>query len=354
MADLKCDVIIENVEWIKNEPEPFADEIQNITQEKLDVSENDLNEHEPSLSIKKNFSDDYKSENTGSGTSESTVGETLSLTFDPNDLVNYTKIDTGINDFVCNVSGQKYKGSDRIEHSVIHSGEKINVCHICPNTFSRRSALLRHIRTVHIKDKQFSCKICDYKCCRKPHLLRHIKAVHFQEKPFACEFCDYKCSQNASLKTHVTAVHTQEKLFSCSVCDRKFNRRENLRSHVTTVHDQEKRFLCNICSYKFSQKSSLLRHIKTVHLKQQLSCILCEYKCNGRSDDLLRHIQSVHIQDTPFACQICDYKCSKKGNLKRHVTLVHAISAIANSAQKQFNMRFKEDILLQSAVGRPF
>src|SRR5215469_8607877 len=59
--------------------------------------------------------------------------------------------------------------------------ERLNVCAICAQKFSRRDSLLRH-NHIHRKDKRFKCVKCYHEFGRRDHLNRHYR-IHFEEKP---------------------------------------------------------------------------------------------------------------------------------------------------------------------------
>ena len=46
---------------------------------------------------------------------------------------------------------------------------------------------------------------------------------------------------------------------------------------------------------------------KSLQKKPQLNC----------------HILRMHERKKPYACKVCDHKCSDKGNLRKHIALVH-------------------------------
>jgi uncharacterized Zn-finger protein len=83
------------------------------------------------------------------------------------------------------------------------------------------------------------------------------------------------------------------------------------------------RFECTLCEYKCTTKGNLKRHIKMVHDKiKDFECSLCDYKFSTKGN-LKTHIKQVHDKIKDVQCSLCEYKFSTKGNLKTHIKQVH-------------------------------
>ena len=56
-----------------------------------------------------------------------------------------------------------------------------------------------------------------------------------------------------------------------------------------------------------------------------LQCPTCGkvFSSRNKRQDLQRHLLS-HSGERPFACPYCSYRASLKGNLKKHITVLHA------------------------------
>ena len=78
---------------------------------------------------------------------------------------------------------------------------------ICSYSFSQKSSLESHVKSVHDGKKIHKCSICDYRCSKESNLRRHLKSVHEGKKPHKFSICDYSCSQKVHMESHVESVH---------------------------------------------------------------------------------------------------------------------------------------------------
>eukprot|EP01083_Nonionella_stella_P268549 907929_1 len=137
---------------------------------------------------------------------------------------NISRIATGI--------GHKPESPTRLTHS---SSSKFS-CESCAKTFSVKSNLKRHIRTVHEKLRPFICEICDKKAATKSNLIAHIRFVHEKIRPFLCQLCDMKFSYQTDLQRHVSSVHEKLRPFVCDLCGKKFSTNTCIQRHTSSVH----------------------------------------------------------------------------------------------------------------------
>lgn len=81
-------------------------------------------------------------------------------------------------------------------------------CDLCPKSFNRRDALIKHISAVHLKQRSLECKTCGFKSFCKNNLKKHI-ACH--DPKTECKVCSKMVS---NMKNHLRS-HVKAK---CSVC----------------------------------------------------------------------------------------------------------------------------------------
>jgi KRAB domain-containing zinc finger protein len=118
-----------------------------------------------------------------------------------------------------------------------------------------------------------------------------------------------------------------EEVQICSIC--KCNKLLKVTANTGKIYKTciscSETFKCDFeeCEYKCSSKGNLKRHIKIVHNKiKDFKCTLCEFKCSLNSH-LKIHIKQVHDKIKDFECQECEFKFSTNSHLKQHIKQVH-------------------------------
>mmetsp|Transcript_10201 Transcript_10201/g.31174 ORF Transcript_10201/g.31174 Transcript_10201/m.31174 type:complete len:332 (+) Transcript_10201:117-1112(+) len=151
---------------------------------------------------------------------------------------------------------------------VIHGGEastQANQCQFCHASFSHRSSLYRHVRTMHQKAYPFRCSICHSAFGEKSNLDKHVQIIHERKRPFVCEECNAAFQQRAHLDGHKKTVHLKQRPYRCDMCDAAFGQKPHLSRHVRTVHQKIRPFQCEDCDLKFSERRSLENHKRVKH-----------------------------------------------------------------------------------------
>ena len=71
-------------------------------------------------------------------------------------------------------------------------------------------------------------------------------------------------SEKSNLKAHFKTIHDGEKPFGCEVCEKRFSSKRNRNEHVAS-HSDERPFGCDYCPKDFKIKKKLDRHISAIH-----------------------------------------------------------------------------------------
>lgn len=137
------------------------------------------------------------------------------------------------------------------------------LCCDCGNKYRTKSGLRKH-RVLKHSDNQ------PYKCCGKSYVERssleaHQRA-HHDKKKLECGKCNETFTRKSALNRHmISHGNTEKKEFTCTICKQDFLRRDELVDHIKGVHEKAKRFSCTICSKKYVWRASLCRHLSKSH-----------------------------------------------------------------------------------------
>lgn len=87
--------------------------------------------------------------------------------------------------------------------------------------------------------KEFSCPSCPVSFSQKSHLTQHIRTVHEKIRPYKCEHCKRAFGKRYDLLSHVDAVHKKERPHACNLCPKQFAKRSNLTRHIDHMHPEK-------------------------------------------------------------------------------------------------------------------
>ena len=226
-------------------------------------------------------------------------------------------------------SANREKRTKRMRNKKETCGDKssTHTCNICDKVFTLENKLKRHINDVHNELKRYLCPDCPQYFSRKENLQKHIK----RGKHFAWKGQKDKAKDSMNLDTRFTGVDLSEKKsslpprikdnggnanlspasssrkenssseiikdktdsypYACSHCEAKFKEKFNLKSHVDDVHKKVKRFKCDKCSEEFSRLYNLTRHKRENTHLLHLDCQSCGQRKFFRSSALReRHL----------------------------------------------------------------
>jgi len=200
-------------------------------------------------------------------------------------------------------------------------------CEVCSITFTLKSNLKRHMRTIHGGDKiSHSCSVanCGNVFTTKSLRDKHLQKVHnIERKVFSCTHCDDSFLTKTGLKDHISFVH-QRLQFKCDICQKGFARLTNLTNHTKihiAIQDRKKqwRFPCVQCEEVFEYKSHLEEHTDQKHRLIRLYCTELDCQASfSNQNGLNSHLKTVHSDDRPFKCGKCSSSFKTKNALTQH------------------------------------
>ncbi|XP_021961686.1 oocyte zinc finger protein XlCOF6 [Folsomia candida] len=177
------------------------------------------------------------------------------------------------NTFSCQFCTKTYRRpSDRRAHiRMAHSTtpHAPSDCSTCGKTFRNGTFLRKHVRINH-GDRTFLCYFCpkvvkNYKANFETHLRRHTL-----EKPFVCNECKHSTESPSALVSHVKWMHVpevEEDMQTCYFCGEKVRKLEyDLMSHMRK-HTAERAFCCGVCGKMFNSVGKVKGHIDEAHTR---------------------------------------------------------------------------------------
>ena len=107
------------------------------------------------------------------------------------------------------------------------------------------------------------------------------------------------------------------------------------------IFNHFKLFKCEKCNVSFAKKGEINRHIAVVHEKKKpFQCNICEKSFPSKSR-LNVHASEVHEKKHPFKCIMCDGSFSRKWSLSVHV-LKHENNKTLTKGRPRITKRDKD------------
>ncbi|XP_050541580.1 histone-lysine N-methyltransferase MECOM isoform X2 [Daktulosphaira vitifoliae] len=150
-----------------------------------------------------------------------------------------------------------------------------NRCILCEKCFPDIEQLDDHLVSGHhYKANQYGCELCPQSYSWRPCLIRHLALAH--SRKFTCETCSKVFSDPSNLQRHIRTNHAGARSHACSECGKTFATSSGLKQH-THIHSSVKPFQCEVCFKAYTQFSNLCRH-KRMHAdcRMQVKCDRCD------------------------------------------------------------------------------
>jgi len=168
------------------------------------------------------------------------------------------------------------------------------------------------------------------------------EAVEKQVK-FSCDLCPQKFTQKISLVRHIKSVHDKVK-FSCNLCLKKFPQEKNLGLHIKSVHEEISGqnifkigtyFQANCeCNFQAKVCQTAVKHLMSKH---NLKAILPDEECQNCGKTCQRVFINKHVCTDPtktrqgnpakyYTCSICTVVYTNYRGLAQHKITLHGMS----------------------------
>ena len=140
-----------------------------------------------------------------------------------------------------------------------------------------------------------------------------------------CNICALQFGKKYVFDLHLSLVHGEKievKKDSLMMCEEKVQGPKVCEKEFPN-HKVEKQPKCDVCNSVFKSKGNLKKHIQLVHERKKLfKCGTCD--AGFTTKYVLRmHCESVHEGKKPFECDIISATFSRKYSLKTQSTIVH-------------------------------
>lgn len=212
-------------------------------------------------------------------------------------------------------------------HMYKHDPDGQFPCPLCKYTTPRRTAIMIHINTYHLRKFIYTCDQCG-KGFNDCVLYREHENIHRGIKPFQCVVCSREFTFSSYLTAHQVRNHKVNiegtiAVNQCPLCLKNFAKAKTLESHIDK-HNQEpfkkvheKKHLCDICGKGFARIEKLRIHYRVHTGVKPYTCSYCA-KSFTKKDYLIMH-ERVHSGEKPYSCEFCG-KCFNQGApLRLHI-----------------------------------
>ena len=206
------------------------------------------------------------------------------------------------------------------------SSEKA-ICPQCHKCFNTMDDMMKHpCNQATMKIPMFCCPYCEYVAQSDSRLLDHIKA-HAPTKAYRCTLCGYRGNTVRGMRMHgKTHIDAGENFTDDHMCELEepplIPKRLRTVTESVAINVATEMIKQNTGQFQHRQRS---RSVESGNGSLQQVPHFCE-ECNSLFTDtaaLQAHMQ-LHLQEKQdFKCKSCDFIAGVKGELVRHVKMIH-------------------------------
>ncbi|XP_008206258.1 zinc finger protein 436 [Nasonia vitripennis] len=151
---------------------------------------------------------------------------------------------------------------------------------------------------------EFPCSYCDSVCPNKQAFRMHLIRDHTNCFEHQCKFCPQKFSIKEDLTRHVRFKHTHTPV-NCNLCGKPFANGKWLYLHLKKLHNKPKyakeRIVCQKCGQSIPKcrfKAHMAKHPWTSAREKPYFCVVCN-KTFGTRIQLRQHLIVKHSEKSP-------------------------------------------------------
>lgn len=133
-------------------------------------------------------------------------------------------------------------------------------CGFCRRVFRRAEELKEHIH-----EHAFSMLLpFDLLGCSRPGLADSVSPGQLAR--FQCSKCPASFTLKSNMDRHEKTIHFNCKKMQCPNCAKLFRDKTDLNRHLMSVHSNERTFVCLFCGKGFGTQKNLANHVKACYL----------------------------------------------------------------------------------------